>query len=175
VLYGSASGLTATGSQFWTQDSTGVLDSAEIYDYFGYALAAGDFNHDGRDDLAIGALGEDVGTIETAGAVNVLYGSASRLTATGNQLWTQNSAGILDAAEAGDQFGASLSVGDFDGDGFDDLAIGVWGEDITIILGRVRDAGAVNVLYGSASRLTATNNQFLVPGLHRRPRRGRGG
>ena len=44
----------------------------------------------------------------TAGAVNVIYGSAAGLTATDNQLWHQNSSGIADAAEAGDHFGGSL-------------------------------------------------------------------
>ena len=40
VLYGSATGLVATNNQFWTQDSTGVLDIAEAGDAFGSALAA---------------------------------------------------------------------------------------------------------------------------------------
>jgi hypothetical protein len=35
VLYGSASRLTATGDQFWNQDSVGILDAAEGYDHFG--------------------------------------------------------------------------------------------------------------------------------------------
>ncbi|MEL7476799.1 MAG: hypothetical protein AAGJ55_11310, partial [Cyanobacteria bacterium J06555_12] len=37
------------------------------------------------------------------------------------------------------------------GDGFDDLAIGVSGEDS----GNISNSGAVNVLYGSANGLTA--------------------
>jgi hypothetical protein len=43
------------------------------------------------------------------GAVNVLYGTASGLSATGNQFWTQNSSGVRDAAEADEFFGFSLS------------------------------------------------------------------
>src|SRR5204863_4709421 len=42
-----------------------------------------DFNGDGFADLAIGVSSEDVGTIADAGAVNVLYGSAAGLQATG--------------------------------------------------------------------------------------------
>jgi FG-GAP repeat len=38
-----------------------------------------DFNNDGAADLAVGVPGEDVGSISDAGAVNVLYGSASGL------------------------------------------------------------------------------------------------
>jgi hypothetical protein len=38
VLYGSSSGLAATGNQFWTQDSSGVEETAEDSDQFGRAL-----------------------------------------------------------------------------------------------------------------------------------------
>ncbi len=43
-----------------------------------------------------------------AGAVNVLYGSADRLTATGNQFWNQNSTGAKGVAEEDDMFGFGL-------------------------------------------------------------------
>ena len=55
VLYGSASGLTAAGSQVWSQDSPGVGGVAEAGDGFGGALATGDFNADSRADLAVGS------------------------------------------------------------------------------------------------------------------------
>jgi disulfide bond formation protein DsbB len=155
VLYGSATGLSATGNQTWHQDSSGIRDAAEVGDQFGYALAVGDFNGDGFADLAVGVNGEDAGAIIDAGAVNVLYGSATGLSATGNQVWHQDSSGIRDAAEAGDQFGHALAVGDFNGDGFADLAVGVNGEDA----GAIIDTGAVNVLYSSATGLSATGNQ----------------
>jgi hypothetical protein len=155
VLYGSAARLTATGNQQWRQGGGGVIGVAEASDFFGAALAAGDFNNDTFADLAIGAPVEDVGTVLDAGAINVLYGSANTLTATGNQQWRQGSGGIVGVAEDGDVFGFALAGGDFDNNGFDDLAIGAISEDV----GTIPDAGAVNVLYGSASRLTATGNQ----------------
>ena len=40
VLYGASSGLTGTGSQYFTQNSPGVGSSAEEGDFFGDALAA---------------------------------------------------------------------------------------------------------------------------------------
>ncbi len=164
VLHGSAAGLTAAGDQLWHQNTGGIQGVAEARDLFGGSLASGDFNGDGREDLAIGVRWEDIGNISDAGAVNVIYGSAARLTASGDQLWHQNTCGIQGVAEAGDLFGDSLAGGDFNGDGRDDLAIGASGEDIRTI----SDAGAVNVIYGSGSGLTAGGDQVWhqdIPGV----------
>ena len=160
VLYGSAANLTTTGNQQWLQGSGGVIGVAEESDFFGSALAAGDFNNDTFADLAIGAPFEDVGSVLDAGAINVLYGSAARLTATGNQQFVQGSGGVIGVAEDGDTFGFALAGGDFNNNGFDDLAIGAISEDI----GAIDDAGAVNVLYGSAARLTAAGDQQWFQG-----------
>ena len=59
--------------------------------------------------------------------------------------------------EAGDQFGSALTMGDINGDGYFDIAIGVPGEAIDA----VPSAGAVNVLYGGSSGITTTGNQLL--------------
>src|SRR5262245_36665004 len=84
-----------------------------------------DFNGDGYSDLAIGVPGEEVGGKKQAGAVNVIYGSATGLSAGGgdtgvppNQLWTQDSPGVLGVAEKEDAFGSAIAAGDFNGDGY---------------------------------------------------------
>jgi hypothetical protein len=161
ILAGSPTGLSGAGSQQFVQGSGGVPDAAEPLDLFGSALAAGDFNNDGFIDLAIGVPGEDIGTIADAGAVNVVYGSAGGLSASGGQFFSQDSAGVLGAAETEDGFGSALGVGDFDNDGFADLAIGVPSEGSRV----ASQAGAVNVLYGSAGGLTATGNQQFLQGV----------
>jgi hypothetical protein len=150
VLYGSAGGLTRSGGRLFTQ----VGSRAEEQDFFGWALAAGDFNHDGFADLAVGAPNENVGALLFAGAVSVLYGSPAGLTTTGARLFTQ----VASAAEVGDEFGWALAAGDFNHDGFVDLAAGAPSESV----GSAGGAGAVSVLRGSAGGLTATGGRLFT-------------
>ena len=146
VLYGGAGGVSATDDQLFSQDSGGVEDSEEPGDRFGASVTAGDFDADGFADLAVGAPGESVDADLAAGAVNVLYGTATGLSDADDELWHQSIGTIVNAAEAGDEFGLSLAAGDFDGNGADDLAAGVPAED----LAGAPDGGAVNVIYGAA-------------------------
>jgi len=157
--YASAQ-LSSSGSQIWSQASPGIAGAQEAGDRVGESLATGDFNNDGFDDLAIGVPRESVGTEDAAGAVNVIYGGANGLTPTGNQLWTQNSESIDGEAEAQDLFGGALAACDFNGDSFDDLAVGASGENSTI--------GSVQILYGAPGGLGAAGNQVWsqsVPGI----------
>jgi hypothetical protein len=110
VIYGSSTeGLDASGDEFFHQDRSGIDEDAETNDGFGNPLAAWNFGNGDEDDLAVGALGESLGSVEFAGLVHVIYGdSSSGLTSSGNQLWTQNTDGVPDGAEASDFFGRSL-------------------------------------------------------------------
>ncbi len=61
VIFGSSSGLAAAGDELWHQNITGIGDSAERFDNFGWALAAGNFGKSFHAELAIGVPLEDVG------------------------------------------------------------------------------------------------------------------
>jgi hypothetical protein len=78
-----AAQLSTEGNQLWRQGASGILEVSDEDDRFGQTLAAGDFNGDGWDDLAIGAFGEN----DFRGVVNVIYGGPGGLTSAGNQLW----------------------------------------------------------------------------------------
>jgi hypothetical protein len=155
VLYGTAVGLTATGSPYFDQEIL-VVGMLETGDLFGFSLAAGDFNKDGYDDLAIGVPGEAIGFLYNAGVLDVLYGSNDGLTKAGVQVFDQDKPGVYGDVEQADLFGFSLAVGDFDDDGFDDLAVGVPYENV----GGEGDAGIVNMLYGSSDGLVGRNTAY---------------
>jgi hypothetical protein len=160
VVYGTANGLDDLGNQYWEQGLSGIQGTAEEDDRFGYSLAAADFGKSSYADLAVGVPYENT---RDDGGVNVIYGGANGLTATGNRFWNQDSSGIEDNAETGDAFGFSLAAADFGHSAHADLAIGVPYEDYV-----VSDAGAVEVIYGSASGLIADGDQFWTqdsPGI----------
>ena len=161
VIQGGANGLTARGDRLW--DQADLSGTVEANDRFGNAIAYGDFDGDGRDDVAIGAPTEAWNGERNAGVVHVIYGSSS-LSRSRRQIISQSGA-MAGKNEDGDFFGAVLAAGDFDNDGRDDLAIGAPGEDIS---GAVA-SGGVGVVFGAAGGLNVNDSIFFsqkgkVPG-----------
>ncbi len=135
--------LTATAGVALVQGDT-MAGLGESGDRVGAAVSSGDFDCDGRSDLAVGAPGEDLdGVFVDAGAVNVVYGDGDEQLLFAGQ--------GIDAyyRRPSDWLGAALAVGDFNGDDCDDLAIAAPGADRSGGL----DMGLVWVLRGSTTGL----------------------
>ncbi|MFN3217833.1 MAG: hypothetical protein ACE367_15165 [Acidimicrobiales bacterium] len=159
IVPGSSDGPVPAASSLVDQDTLfgGGAGESERGDRFGHAVAVGDFDGDGFDDVAIGVPLKDLPGAPDAGAVRVVYGSSEGLTAAESSVFTE--ADVAGRPEPGDRFGFSLAVGDFDADGHDDLAVGKPGEDLAVR--DATDAGAVNVIYGTPAGLAADRNQFV--------------
>ncbi len=154
VVYGYAGyGLENNTSEYFGQtSSTGVIGDD---DYFGKAIAVDDFNRDGYYDIAVGVPGDDNGPFSAVGAVNIFYGSASGFTTTNDDYFA-----FVDVDPEGgshnDYFGAALTTGDFNGDHYPDLAIGVPGYDTPYSTGVYTDAGAVVIFWGGSNGISAS-------------------
>ena len=153
VVYG---GAVAPGTD-------GVLDLSTLDGTNGFALtgidagdnsgrsvsSAGDLNGDGYDDLIIGALYADPNG-DNSGETYVVYGGAGENGVLDLSTLDGSNGFTLTGIDAGDLSGTSVSsAGDVNGDGYDDLIIGVY---------ELERIGLAYVVYGGA-----TGTESLVP------------
>jgi hypothetical protein len=148
-LHGSLGSIQWVAEHEIHQPRVNGFDVRALDQRFGHALAVGDFDHDGFDDLAIGVPWED-----GVGAVQVIFGGEDSLDPGHPGNWYIEPLDLGALPQLGDAFGSALAAGDFNGDGFDDLAIGVPGRDggDAVI---VENVGMVAVVYGSEDGLGA--------------------
>jgi len=144
-----------------TQNTSG-LDTAEMNDRFGTALAANNFNDGFPADLAIGAPAESTPDKSGNGMVHIIYGvtgtGLSTAASTGHPA-AQNFAGFA----SGDAFGSTLSAWNFGHSTHADLAIGspnatvkTFRADGLTVTATLSGAGTVMVLYGSVTGLQSS-------------------
>lgn len=97
------------GVSLISQDSAGVPGAAEAGDLFGYSVALSPRVGTTPRTLAVGAPGEDAGTLTEAGSVTLFNNTGGRLVPRTS--FSQATAGVPGANEAGDRFGYSLAFG----------------------------------------------------------------
>ena len=127
MIYGSASGLSGwTRRVFHSHPTTDAASPPDNSDQYGYALAAGDIDADGDDDLAIGVVKRVCPNGgQRSGGVVILKGSTSLgLSTLEAQSFQPGQNGMLGDCLSGAYFGAALSIGKVDGQAYQGLAIG---------------------------------------------------
>jgi hypothetical protein len=170
VLYGTSAGIRANGNQLWSQDSPGIPDAGEVLDLWGFSLAAGNVGKSGEADLIVGTPLETPGSTNfgtvcpgprgCAGQITVIYGSSGGLKSAGAKVFNQNSSGVADSAEAGDEFGLAVAAGNYGKSSQADVVIGVPLEDI----GATNAAGVIHELFGAAGGLTGNGDKLFRQG-----------
>lgn len=176
INYGNTSPDTPP-DQLWNQNGLGMFPYARPFADFGKVLSTGDFNKDNFCDLAISSpyFSYDVTKGYNKGLVNILYGSPNGLTISvlggsgrpinpfDAQRFDQDTPGIPEAAEEYDHFGYALASGDFNGDGYSDLAVSAPGEDVVVVqqLGKLNGAGYFHIIYGSRAGLQTSSPEAV--------------
>jgi hypothetical protein len=128
VLFQGSDGMVAS-TQKISSTQGGFAGALANGDQFGSAVASlGDLNGDGNDDLAVGAAGDDTGGANK-GAVWILFLAADGTVLSETKI-ASGTGGFTGNVSKGDGFGVSLAnLGDLDGDGTVDLAVGADRDD----------------------------------------------
>lgn len=136
-----ASALDLTRDRVATDVDATIVGDHEAH-RLGFAMATGDWNGDGIDDLAVAGPSSAVSSPPHSGSVAIFFGGA-RLPAL-TDLATESPDVLIVGSQAHSQFGWRVHALDWNGDGVDDLVVGANAFD------RIGSSGAVSVFFGQA-------------------------
>jgi len=152
LIFGKAGGWAPDFSVSTLNGVNGFrLSAGAVADQLGWSVAsAGDINGDGFDDLIVGAPSADFG-----GAAYVVFGKGAGWAANLNITSLNGSNGFrLTGPGSADYAAASVaSAGDVNGDGYDDMIVGVDGADLN-----GGTSGAAYVVFGKAGGWAASTS-----------------
>jgi len=170
VIYGSKSFPAYIDLARLSPEHGFMISGVADEDYTGFSVnSAGDVNHDGINDIIIGAEGADTAGGVDAGAVYIIFGSNSPFENIDLADLSSKRGFALYGIAAGDYTGVSVSgVGDINNDGIDDFIIGAHFADPY----DRTDAGVAYVVFGSdkpfvdidLARLALTKQGFKISG-----------
>jgi hypothetical protein len=131
---GSINGLLpSAGWYLISQQSLGLPLQADAG--LGMTQTVGDFNGDGRPDLAAGMPSRDINGLDRAGEVVVLLtGADGVIGSAGIVVINRDTPGVAGTPESDDYLGQRLAAGDINGDGIDELVVGLSGRISVLIL-----------------------------------------
>ena len=130
-----------------TQSADITICGKEEADDCGYAVASGDVNSDGYDDVIIGAYLADPPGGSGAGETYVIFGGSFPSPPYTIDLSIQSADITICGADAIDQSGFRVASADINGDGYDDIIISApWADP-----GKREMAGETYVIFGSSS------------------------
>jgi hypothetical protein len=111
VLYGSPTGLSTIGNQLWSRQGPALLGAQKPLESFGWDVVAANLGGGTEADLVVAVPFQNVGPAVDAGAVAILFGSATGLSATGDAIITLDTTDVVGVPMRDDQFGSSLGPG----------------------------------------------------------------
>ena len=187
VVFGKASGFSSTIELSELDGSDGFrIDGESVHDKSGSSISAGDVNDDGYNDIIIGAKhaepdGGNFGRGHNNGSTYVVFGKASGFSDTIDLSDIVRLGGgvRIDGVNRGEYSGRSVTSGDVNNDGYDDIIIGAYGADPNgyssgstyVVFGKANGPNGLNGIM-KLSELDGSDG-FRIDGVNREDYSGR--